>query len=138
MSLSVGDKLHVKVKSGKYFQGTITGFRSDTVYIEGEPVRSSEIHHVIFKNIPKRKLPDNKTLMLIGAGSALTTAGLTLSKQQELGPAIGTGLAIGFGPLLIKHFGGRLLRAILRKKYVIGKRFRVQIIDLPIPGLKGY
>jgi hypothetical protein len=93
---------------------------------------------VILKERPKKKFPNTKTVLAITAGSALTAAGLTLSKQLDPGPAALTGLAIGFGPLTIKHFGGRLLHAILRKKYSIGKRFRVQILDLSIPGMRAF
>lgn len=136
LSLTIGDDIHVKTKRGTFHKGTITAFINDTVVINGRMVDSKTIHHVIFKERPKKKFPDTKTLMLIGAGSALTTAGLTLSKQQKLGDAAVTGMVIGFGPLLIKHFGGRLLRAIFRKKYVIGGRFRIQILDLSIPGIR--
>jgi hypothetical protein len=129
-----GDAIHVKLQDGTYRTGTITLLRNDTIFINGQPVYRPYITQVLLKRKPKKHLPDTKTMLLIGAGAGLTTAGLAISKQAKLGEALLAGPVIGFGPLLVKHFGGRLLRSFTRKKFRIGKRFRLQVLDFHFPG----
>ena len=69
------------------------------------------VKEVLLKGKPKIPFPDGKTLSLIGAGVAHYTAGLTLSKQAEFEEALVAGPVIGYGPLVIKHLGGRLMRS---------------------------
>lgn len=128
-----GDAIHVKLTDGTERYGTITLLRNDTIFISGRPVYRPYISEVILKRKPKKPGPEAKTLLLIGAGVGLTTAGLTLSKQARFEEALVAGLVIGYGPLLLKHFGSRLIRLIPRKKFKIGKRFRLQVLDFHIP-----
>jgi hypothetical protein len=129
-----GDAIQVQLRDGNYNAGWITLLLNDTIYINGNPVPRMEISKVILPRKKKQQPPDAKTLLLIGAGSALFAAGLTLSKQADAKEAAVTGLVIGYGPLLIKHVAGGVYRTMLRKKFRIGKKFRLQVIDFHIKG----
>ncbi len=128
-----GDAIHVKLGDNSHKQGTITLLRNDTIFINGRPVPRVDIEEVLLKRKPKKPFPDGKTVAMIAAGSAMTTAGLAISKQATTEEALIAGPVIGFGPLLIKHFGGRLIRSFHRKKFRIGKRFYLQVLDFHIP-----
>jgi hypothetical protein len=129
-----GDVINVKLKDGSCRNGTITLVRNDTVFINGQPVYRPYISEVLLKRKPKKPLPDTKTMLLIGAGAGLTSVGLSLNNKDNPTEALIAGPVIGYGPLLIKHFGGRLLRLLTRKKFRIGKRFRLQVLDFHISG----
>ena len=105
-----GDAINVKLVDESYRNGTITLLRNDTIFINGRPVYRPLITEVLLKRKPKHRLPDAKTMLMIGGGAVLTTAGLTISKQATFEKALIAGPVIGFGPLLVKHFGGRLIR----------------------------
>src|SRR6478609_1517359 len=94
-----GDLIHLKLDDGSYRKGVITLLRNDTVFINGRPAYRPLIAEVILETKPKQPLPDVKTMLLIGAGAALTTAGLTLSKQTDFKTAALASLVIGYGPL---------------------------------------
>ncbi|MFI5130559.1 MAG: hypothetical protein ACHQFX_11235 [Chitinophagales bacterium] len=128
-----GDVLHIKLADGSYRKGVITLLRNDTIFINGEPVWRPLVTKVLLERKPKMPWPDKQTLLLIGAGVALTTAGLTLSKQADIEEALVAGLVIGYGPILIKHAGGGLIRSFKRKKFRIGKKFRLQVLDFHLP-----
>ena len=129
-----GDAIHVKLNDGSYRKGIITLLRNDTIFINGQPVHRPLITDVLLKGGPKKPFPaDKKTILTIAGGAVLTSLGLIVSKQAPAGEAIIAGPVIGFAPLLLKHFGARLIRAMVRKKFRIGKKFRLQVLDFHIP-----
>jgi len=128
-----GSFISLKLIDGTYVKGIITLLRNDTIFLNGKPIHKTAVQEVLLKKRPKTPFPDAKTLGLIGAGAALTSAGLAISKQASTKDALIAGPVIGFAPLLIKHFGGRAIRAIPRKKFRIGKKFYLQILDFHIP-----
>jgi len=128
-----GSSISLKLIDGTYVKGIITLLRNDTIFLNGKPIHKTAVKEVLLKKRPKTPFPDVKTLGLIGAGAALTSAGLAMSKQASTKEALIAGPVIGFAPLLIKHFGGRAIRAIPRKKFRIGKKFYLQILDFHIP-----
>lgn len=130
LALGPGDELHVKLRNGSYAKGRITGFGNDTIRLNGYPVAASQVSEVLLKQRPKNAFPNMKTMLLITGGAGLTVAGLTLSDQQDFQQAAVTAAVIAYGPLLVRHFGLRLLRSMHRKKYRIGKKFRLQVLDL--------
>ena len=77
-------------------------------------------------------------MLLIGGGVALAAMGLSLNNQNTPKTALIAAAAIGYGPLLIKHFGGRFLYLLHRKKIRMGKKFRLQVFDLYVPGKKAF
>ncbi|MBL7745171.1 MAG: hypothetical protein JNN00_16975 [Chitinophagaceae bacterium] len=127
-----GDEIRLKLKDGNFCSGSITLLRNDTIFVNGLPVHKTFVKEVLLKKKPKKPFPDAKTVALIAAGSALTSAGLAISDKDHQTEALIAGPAIGFGPLLIKHFGGRAIGAIPRKKFRIGKKFYLQVLDFHI------
>jgi len=129
-----GDKIHIQLNDGKEKTGIITRIINNSVYINGEEIAQEKIAAVILDGIKKKPFPvDFKTMLLIGAGAGLTTLGLSLNDANEPTTALVAGLTIGYGPLLLKHFGGRILYALKRKKYKMGKKFRLQVFDIYVP-----
>ncbi|MEI9909610.1 MAG: hypothetical protein WDO71_08005 [Bacteroidota bacterium] len=120
-------------RMGAFVMETITLLRNDTIFLNGQPVHRTFVKEVLLKRKPKKHLPDAKTMLLIGAGSALTSIGLSLNNKDNKDEALIAGPVIGFGPLLVKHFGGRAIRGIPRKKFRIGKKFHLQVLDFHIP-----
>jgi hypothetical protein len=134
-----GDPIAIRFADGTYMAGTITLLRNDTVFISGLAVPRSDIKEVVLPKKARPHLPDVKTLLLIGAGSALVTAGLTLSKQAEFKKALEAGLVIGYAPILIKYLGAKFFHAMTRKKFRIGKKYRLQVLDFHLsPGRKAF
>lgn len=130
---SEGDMIRLRLKDGSLAYGSITLLRNDTIFLNGHPVPIGWVKEVLLKRKAKRPFPDGKTIAIIAAGSALTSAGLALSKHETVEQALIAGPVIGFGPLLVKHFGSRLLRIIPRGKFRIGRKFRLQVVDFHIP-----
>lgn len=128
-----GDAIHVKLQDGTSRYGIITLLRNDTIFIDRRPVHKTFVKQVLLKRKPKSPFPDVKTIALIAAGSAITSAGLAISNKDQKTEAILAGPVIGFGPLLLKHAGARTIRAIPRKKFRIGKKFYLQVLDFHIP-----
>jgi hypothetical protein len=129
-----GDRIHIQLNDGKEKTGIITRIINNSVYINGEEIAQEEIAAVLLDGKKKKPFPvDFKTMLLIGAGAGLTTLGLSLNDANEPTTALVAGLTIGYGPLLLKHFGGRILYALKRKKYKMGKRFRLQVFDIYVP-----
>lgn len=127
-----GDVIAFRLVDGSYVKGTITLLRNDTVFINEVPIHRPLIKEVILKSNSKITWPDPKTLLLIGAGVALTTIGLTLSKQASFEKALKAGLVIGYGPLAVKQVGILGLHLLTRKKFKIGKKFHLQVLDFHI------
>ena len=129
-----GDVIHLKLEDGSIRVGMITSLRNDSIFISGQPVPAQSVKEVILKKRPKKPLPDAKTMALITAGVALVTAGLTLSNQVDFDKALAAGLVIGYGPIVVTQLGSRAFGLFHRRKYKIGKKFRVQVFDLhPLP-----
>jgi hypothetical protein len=124
-----GDEINLKMEDGSYRKGVITLLRNDTIFINGKPVYRPLVAEVILERNRNKRLPDVKTLLLIGAGAAITTAGLVMSKQADFEKAATASLVIGYGPLLIRHLGGTIMHTVKRKKFRIGKKFRLQVLD---------
>jgi len=129
-----GDKIHIQLRDGKEKTGIITRLLNNVVYINGEEIAQEQIATVLLDGKKKNPFPANfKTMLLIGAGAGLTTLGLSLNDANEPTTALVAGLTIGYAPLLLKHFGGRILYALKRKKYRVGKKFRLQVFDIYVP-----
>ncbi len=136
---SEGDRIHFKLQSGQEKKGIITLLRNDTIYINGRPIPRLQVSAVILNGKKKKPFPtDFKTMLAIGGGVALTTIGLSLNDANEPKTALIAAAVIGYGPLLLKHFGSRLLYALYRKKFRIGKKFRLQVFDLYVPPQRAF
>jgi hypothetical protein len=73
---------------------------------------------------------------LITGGVVLVTAGLTISNQAEFEQALLAGTVIGYGPPAIGYLKNQI--SFRRKKYKIGKKFRLQVIDFYLPRKRAF
>lgn len=132
-----GDPIKFRLQDGSYYSGTITLLINDTVYINDVPVSCRNIREIVLDKRPATPFPDAKTLLLIGAGSALVTAGLTLSNQTTFKEGLKDGLIIGYGPLFLRYLGAKFFKALHRKKFRMGKKFHLQVLDFHLsPGIR--
>ena len=137
-----GDQIHVRVQDGSSIKGTITLLRNDTVFINGYAVPRVNITEVLLD--PNLKQPfttgGSNALLVVGV-AALTTVTLVVTKTSSEEQALVIGMAAGLGALLIKHFGTRL-GLFVRKKYRIGNKYHLQVLDFhitpPPPGRKAF
>jgi hypothetical protein len=129
-----GDAINIKLNDGTYRNGVITLLRNDTIFINNQPVNKACVKEVVLKRKPRKPFPAAKTIALIAAASVLTSVGLAIDDKDHQREALIAGPVIGFGPLLVKYFGGRAIRKISRKKFRIGKKFYLQVLDFHIPG----
>jgi hypothetical protein len=127
-----GDYIRLELGGGRP-EGYITLLHNDSIYLNGLPYAINLITKIIIH--PKIKQPlTGKELLLITAGVGLSTAGMTASKWEPFNQALLNSAVIGFGPLILQ----RLLKIIpfKRRAYRIGKKFRLQVLDLhlaPLP-----
>jgi len=135
---SEGDRIHVILLDGKEKTGIITRLVDSLIYINGSEIPQDAVKYVLIDGIRKAKMPDTKTMLLIGAGVGLTTVGLSLNNANEPRTAFLSALAIGYGPILVKFIGGRILYALHKKKYKLGKKYRLQVFDITIPRKLGF
>jgi hypothetical protein len=131
-----GDELMLQLQNGFIMKGTITTLRNDTIFLNGRPVPIANVKVVIVSTRAKKEFHTSaKEILLLTGVAALVTAGITLSDQAEIKEAAIAGVVIGYSPLLIRYVGSKL--SFKRKKFVIGKKFRLQILDFyltPGPG----
>lgn len=133
-----GDYIMVEMRNDSIHAGMITLLYNDTIYLFGKPVPARDVKAVF---IPRRKnkFPvDIKTLGLITAGSAMVAGGLMLNGQEKRDEALITGFAMGYGSILTQWGGRGLFNAVRRKKFRMGNKFRLQVLDFHMPGRKGF
>lgn len=136
---SEGDRIHFVLNNGLEKKGVITLLRNDTIYINDTPIPRLQVAAVILNEKKKKPFPaDLKTMLAIGGGVALTTLGLSLNDANEPKEALIAAAVIGYGPILIKHLASRFVFTVSRKKFKMGKRFRLQVFDLYVPPQRGF
>lgn len=135
-----GDDIHVRLQDGSSIKGVITLLRNDTIFINGYAVPRVNITEVLLD--PNLKQPfttgGSNTWLVLGA-AALTTITLVATKAASEEKALVIGMAAGLGALIIKYVGTRL-GLFVRKKYKIGKKFHLQVLDFHLapPGHKAF
>lgn len=129
-----GERIHLRLQNGENKKGIITQLRGETIFINGEPIVKHSIAAVVVNYKTQKPFPaDFKTMLLIGGGVGLTTIGLSLNDANPPKTALIAAATIGYAPILLKHFGSRLLNIVKRTKYQIGHKFRLQVFDLYLP-----
>ena len=132
-----GAALYLRLHDDGLRYGTITRLVNDTIYLNGRPVPRAAVKEVILaENKPKKFQVDAKTFLLITGGVALVTGGLTLSNQAEFNEALLAGAVIGYGPLAIGYLKSKI--SLKRRKYKIGRKFRLQVLDFYLPSKRGF
>ncbi|HTE33487.1 MAG TPA: hypothetical protein VK666_24060 [Chryseolinea sp.] len=134
-----GSTIYLRLKDESFRYGLITRLMNDTIYVSGSPVPISSVSDVLLRNPTKDKGRfhiDGKQLLLITGGVALVTTGLTLSKQASFKKAITAGTVIGYGPLALGYLRSKI--TFRRKKFSMGKKFRLQVLDFYIPKQRAF
>lgn len=132
-----GSTIYLRLQNDSLYYGMITRLMNDTIYLSGRPVPRIAVKEVIISSRERNSFRVSaKNLLLITGAVALVTAGLSLSKQTDFKEALIAGTVIGYGPLAIGYLKSKI--SLKRKKYKIGKRFRLQLIDFYIPRKRGF
>ena len=126
-----GDGIRLRGTDGYLYSGVITLLKNDTIYINGLPLARTAVSQVLLGKRKKKFHIDPKQLLLITGGAALVTAGLTLSKQASFGESLKSAAVIGYGPIAVSWIASKI--SFKRRKFRIGRRFRLQIIDFHLP-----
>ena len=109
-------------------QGYINIAKNDSIFIGGVGFHQSEIKKIILRQSKKLSLKiDPKLIALITLGVGLSTAGMTLSKYETFSTALTYSATLGYSPILISTIRNKI--SFSRKKYKIGKKFTVQVLD---------
>ena len=132
-----GSTIYLRLQNDSLYYGMITRLMNDTIYISGRPVPRIAVKEVIIRKRERKSFQVSaKNLLLITGGVALVTGGLTLSKQTDFKEALIAGAVIGYGPLAVGYLQNKI--SLKRKKYQIGKKFRLQVLDFYIPRKRGF
>jgi hypothetical protein len=132
-AFSEGERIHLLLQDGQEKKGIITNLHDSVIYINGQEIAIRQINTIFIDGIRKNKLPDLETMLWIGAGVSLTTIGLSLNNANDPKTALTAGLAIGYGPVLLKFLFGRLIYAFHKKKYRMGRKYHLQVFDIRVP-----
>ena len=132
-----GQPIILRLQTDSLRYGIITRLTNDTIFLNGRPVPRLAVKEVLLSDKKDRvfHIP-LKDLLLITAGVGLVTAGLTLSNQADFKQALTAGLAIGYVPLAVAYMKSKI--SFKRRKYKIGRKFRLQMIDFYLPGRRGF
>lgn len=131
------DRIAVRLQTNEVVSGMITRLMNDTIYIGSRPIARTAVTEVLLTTKPAPQFNiDAKQVLLITAGVALVTAGLTISKQAKFKTALISGTVIGVGPIAFGYLRSKI--SLRRKKYKIGKKFRLQMIDFYIPSKRAF
>jgi hypothetical protein len=132
-----GETIHLRLQNDSSYYGLITRLMNDTIYLSGRPIPVRNVKEVIVRQKEKKKFHvSTKDFLLITGGVALVTAGLSLSDQADFDEALLAGTVIGYGPLLVGYAKSKI--SLKRKKYRIGKKFRLHLIDFYIPRKRAF
>lgn len=132
-----GDRIVMRLGGDTIAAGLITHLRDDTIFLNGHPIPRASVKAVVIKTKKSKSfhIPVNQLLLITG-GVALTTGGLTLSKQASFKKALTAGLVIGYGPILINYIASKL--SFGRKELRMGRKFRLQMIDFHLPRKRAF
>jgi len=118
-----GSAIKFETKNDQIIYGGLLLVKRDSVYINNHWFGTAEIKKIYLKRKAFRF--DSKTFLLATAGVAISTAGMTLAKWTDFKSALGYSAGLGYGNFIIANFP-----SLKRKKYIIGKKFTLQTLDL--------
>ena len=132
-----GESIYLRLANDSLRYGIITRLVNDTIFLNGRPVPRVAVKEVLLSDKKQSSFHiPLKDFLLITGGVALVTAGLTLSEQADFREALIAGIAIGYGPLAVGYLKSKI--SLKRKKYRIGKKFRLHLIDFYLPGRRAF
>jgi len=131
------DNIYLRLNNGAYRYGMITRLMNDTIWLSGQPIPRTSVAEVVLRRKDKSNFHVGaRNALLITAGVALVTAGLSLSDQASFNEALVAGLVLGYGPIAIGYLSKKI--SLSRKSYRIGKKFRLQMVDFYIPRKRAF
>jgi hypothetical protein len=132
-----GDNIYLRLRDNSVHYGMITRLMNDTIFVSGRPVPRVAVKEVILSNKARKSFHVAvKDLLLITGAAALVTGGLTLSKQADFNEALIAAGVMGYGPLAIGYLKSKI--SLRRKKFRIGRKFRLQVLDFYIPRKRAF
>lgn len=131
-----GDRIYLQLKNDSIYTGLITQLKNDTILLNGNPVPVGKVQAVIVREKKKKMHVSGNELLLITGGVALVATGITASSQRTFGEALTSAMAIGYGPLVFKYIGSKI--SLRRKKFKIGRKFHLQVLDFHMPRRRGF
>ena len=132
-----GSTIYLRLQNDSVRYGMITRLMNDTIFVSGRPIPRIAVKEVIIHARERKSFRVSaKNILLITGGVVLVTGGLTLSKQADFNEALIAGTVMGYGPLAIGYLKSKI--SLKRKKYKIGKKFRLQVLDFYIPRKRGF
>ena len=132
-----GENIYLRLHDNTVYYGMITRLMNDTIFVSGRPIPRIAVKEVIISTKTRNSFHvPAKDLLLITGGAALVTGGLTLSKQADFKEALIAAAVIGYGPLVVGYLKSKI--SLKRRKYRIGKKFRLQVIDFYIPRKRAF
>ena len=124
-----GDYVRVQIGQ-RIFEGYLNLLKDDTVYIDRTAYHHSQLK-TIYLPRKKPKGTSIKQIAFVTAGVALSTFGMVVSKYETFDNALRSTAAIGYGPLVINELRRHI--SFKKKKYKLGKKFTVQVLDFYLP-----
>lgn len=122
-SFAEGSAIKFETKKHQTVYGSLAIVKKDSIYVNNSWFAVSDIRKIILR---ERSFDfDTETFLWTTAGVALSTAGMTLAKWASFEEALGYSAGLGYGNFLIRYFP-----KLKRKKYIIGKKFTLQTLDL--------
>ncbi len=132
-----GENIYLRLQNDSIYYGRIIRLMNDTIFLAGRSIPRIAVKEVLTPPDKSRKFHiSTRDFLLVTAGVALVTVGLTASGQADFEEALLAGTVIGYGPLAIAYLKNTV--SFQRKKYRIGKKFRLQIIDFYLPQKRGF
>ncbi len=133
-----GDRIALRLANDTVYHGLITLLYRDTIYLNGKVIPARDVKAVVMP-VRSNKFPvDGKTLLLITAGSAMVSGGLMLNNMETPKNAIMTGLAMGFGSIIVRYGIQTVVHWVRKKEFKMGKKYRIQVLEFHMPGRLGF
>ncbi|HTQ27919.1 MAG TPA: hypothetical protein VMI35_07315 [Puia sp.] len=124
---ATGMSLTMETIYNQWFEGTITGIRHDSLFLNGMPFHYKEIKTIRYERTKLNYKTDGVILMIAGAGVLLLGAVNGLYRGDPANEWYTTTSYITAGTLLV---GGFILTKLQYKKYEIGKKYSLQYMEL--------
>jgi len=119
-----GSPIIFRTTDGSLVKGNISYIHLDTLIVNNMAWPAASIS-AVFRPAAEDDAKNGELFLYTTAGVALATTGMTLAKWASFKTALITASVLGYGQYLI-----HVLPHLKRKKYPIGKKFRLQLIDL--------
>lgn len=122
-SFKEGSVIKFKTKDSEVIYGGVQLVKRDSIYVNSQWFNINRINRIYLRD--KKYHFSTQLFLLTTAGVAISTAGMTLAEWASFKDALAYSAGIGYGNFIITNFP-----SLKRKKYNIGKKFKLQTLDL--------